>query len=234
MQPLAVDCRNIVKTFQRHTIPINMLQDRLLKWHLRGRLMNIEALRDVSLSIKRGEWVGLYGANGSGKTTLLKIIAGLLRQESGEVFLDGRLSCFFELGVGFHLERRADENIYIHGLLQGMRKSEILRMTDRIIDFAGVRSHAELPLTCFSTGMRMRLAFAAASQIDADIYLFDEVLAVGDEEFKHKCWDYLAALKKAGKTVIIVNHILGNLNIACDRIVFLEKGKIINEKPVER
>jgi ABC-type polysaccharide/polyol phosphate transport system ATPase subunit len=225
MSDFAIQCRHISKAFTRHDIPVQRLQDKLLHW--RGRKsVRIEAVRDVSLDVRRGEWLGIYGPNGSGKTTLLKILAGLLPQDGGTVSVDGNPSCFFELGTGFHNERRARENIMIHCVLRGLSRRETLDVTERIIDIAGVRSHVDLPLKCYSTGMRMRLAFAAASQIDTSVYIFDEILAVGDEEFRRQCWGHLDALKKRGKTAVIVSHYYGELEHCCDRIVSFDQGTI--------
>jgi ABC-type polysaccharide/polyol phosphate transport system ATPase subunit len=234
MEPPVIDCRDISKTFVRHVVPVSMLQERMLKPRLRRNTVRIDALHPVSLTVAKGEWVGLYGPNGSGKTTLLKIIAGIVRQDRGSVRLQGRTSCFFELGTGFHPERRADENIYLHGLLRGMSARDIHSMTDQIIDTAGVRSHAELPLKCYSTGMQMRLSFAAAAQVDADVYLFDEILAVGDAAFQEQCWLHLASLKKRGKTALMVSHHLGELERICDRIVLLEKGRVTGTQAVTK
>lgn len=234
MDPPTIDCRNIVKTFLQRKVPMRLLQDRILRWRIHSDRIRIEALRGVSLAARKGEWVGLFGANGSGKTTLMKIIAGIMRQDAGEVSTDGRLSCFFELGVGFHLERCADENIRLHGLLQGMHRTDIRRLTDVIISVAGVRSHANLPLKCYSTGMRMRLAFAAASQVDADIFLFDEILAVGDTDFQKKCWWYLHALKRAGKTGVIASHNMDNLERICDRIEIMDRGILTGSHPIRQ
>jgi|GEM_PF-1736846 ABC-type polysaccharide/polyol phosphate transport system ATPase subunit len=226
MPDIAIDCRNLVKFFRKQKIPIRLLQDRILRHRLHGERIQIDALRGLSLTVHQGEWIGLFGPNGSGKSTLLKVLAGIIKPDYGTVQINGRLSCFFELGVGFHSERRADENIYLHGLLQGMRRREILQMTDHIIDVAGVRSHCNLPLKCYSTGMRFRLAFAAASQVDADIFLFDEILAVGDTQFQLQCWEHLASLKRSGKTGLLVSHNLNDLKKTCDRILFIDHGQI--------
>ncbi|OGJ65248.1 hypothetical protein A3A67_03350 [Candidatus Peribacteria bacterium RIFCSPLOWO2_01_FULL_51_18] len=228
MLPITIDCQNLAKTFLREKIPLRLLQDRILKRKLHGDMVRIDALKNVSLQARRGEWVGVYGPNGSGKSTMLKIIAGIMKSDRGSVQVSGRLSCFFELGVGFHTERRADENIYLHGLIQGMSRREILKLTDRIIDKAGVRSHFELPLKCYSTGMRLRLAFAAASEINADVFLFDEILAVGDADFKAGCWRHLFEMKKAGKTGLLVSHDMAELDRICDRVIMLEKGVVLN------
>ncbi len=230
MSDVLLRCTGVTKTYERAVINSVMLQDRLLKWHLQRKRVTVHALQGVSLEVKRGEWLGIYGHNGSGKTTLLRILAGLLIADTGTVQHKGSMSCFFELGIGFHPERCAEENIYLHGLLQGFSQKEITVMTDRIIDFAGIRSHLDLPIKCYSTGMKMRLAFAAAAQVESDIYLFDEVLAVGDVAFQRECLLYMREMRRAGKTVILVSHGIDALQKFCDRIITLDHGKIIRDE----
>ena len=159
MSQHAVSCIGIGKRFTKYVVPSVMLQDRILRWRRHGKHWSHTALKDITLSIGKGEWVGLYGPNGSGKTTLLRILAGLMPPDSGTVSTTGKLSCFFELGVEFHPERSAVENIYLHGLIHGVEPKVILKQTDEIIQRAGVESHRDLPIKCYSTGMRMRLAF---------------------------------------------------------------------------
>jgi len=147
------------------------------------------------------------------------------------VVCSGKLSCFFTLGVGFHPERLAEENIFFHGLLHGMGKEEIRQSTENIIDFARTpRSHRHLPLKCYSQGMQNRLAYAAAAHIDADVYLFDEVLAVGDKAFQDQCKEHMHAMKRKGTSAILVLHNEEALEEYCDRILYIEEGKIVRER----
>ena len=176
--------------------------------------------------------MGIYGANGSGKTTLLRILAGLMPPDSGLVKQTGTLSCFFDLSAGFHPERTAPENIYLHGLLHGRSPAAIRGTIDAVIGLAGTESHRDLPMKCYSTGMNLRVAFAACVLMDSDIYLFDEILAVGDAEFQKKCRLHLRRLKKEKKTAMLVNHSLDMLRLFCDRILFLEEGVIVREERV--
>lgn len=211
-----------------------MLQDRILRWRKHRKQWTHEAVRDVSFSVERGEWIGIYGPNGSGKTTLLKMLAGLLPPDSGVVNRNASMTCFFELGVGFHPERTAAENVMMHGLLHGLTGTQIRRQTDEIIQFAGVETHRDLPLKCFSLGMQLRLGFAAAAHIDSEMYLFDEILAVGDHAFQLQCWKKLESMKHAGKSAILVSHVLGDLERICDRILHVENGTIIREQLIVR
>lgn len=233
MSDTVLSCKGISKSFEQFVYPSVMLQDRLLHWRRHRKRWSIDVLRDVSISIRRGEWVGIYGPNGTGKTTLLRILAGLLPADAGTVERSGKLSCFFELGVGFHPERSAAENIYLHGLLHGLSPAVIRARTDEIISFAGVELHRDLPIKCYSSGMNSRLAYAAASIIDADVYLFDEVFAVADQAYQKKCTEHMAGLRKQGKTALIVNHGLEGLRTYCDRILHFENGRIVKEEIIE-
>jgi ABC-type polysaccharide/polyol phosphate transport system ATPase subunit len=233
MQDIVIHATGISKSYQRSVISSVLLQDRILKWRLQRKKVIVHALKDVSLTVKKGEWLGIYGHNGSGKTTLLRILAGLLQPDTGHVTRRGSLSCFFELGVGFHPERKAEENIYIHGLLQGYSRKEIQTITRDIIAFAGIESHIDLPLKCYSTGMQLRLAYAAAAQVDRDLYFFDEVFAVGDVAFQHLCMQQMLELRERGKTVLIVSHTYGNLTAFCDRIITMEHGVIHREESID-
>jgi ABC-type polysaccharide/polyol phosphate transport system ATPase subunit len=228
----ALACTNLTKTFRRMVVPSGRLQDRLLNAPFHRKAWSINAVDNVSLSVKQGEWVGIYGHNGSGKTTLLRILAGLMPQDAGTVVRSRPLACFFDLGAGFHLERRAEENIFFHGLLHGLHRKDINALIPRIIEFAGVGSHADLPLKCYSTGMRMRLAFAVVAHIDTDIYLWDEVAAVGDSDFQKKCIGHLRSLKARGKSAVLVSHGMGDLRTLCDRIIYMQNGRIVQEERI--
>ena len=219
-----LSCIGVSKTFNRMIVPTVMLQDRVLRWRKHRERWSIQALKDISFDVAPGEWIGLYGPNGSGKTTLMRILGGLMLPDSGTVQVEGRVCSLSAFGTGFHMERTAEENIYFHGLLHGIPRNKVRESTDHIIEFAGVESHRDLPLKCYSTGMRARLAFAAASQIDSEIYLLDEVLAVGDFAFQQKCWGYFDEMRKAGKTVVLVSHEEGHLKRFCDRVYYLEQG----------
>lgn len=225
MQPV-LSCTGVHKIFLQAKVPSAMLQDHVLRRSLLKERMTIEAVSDASLALIPGEWIGLYGPNGSGKTTFLRILGGLLYHERGLVERNGQLSCFLGLGTGFHPERTARENVYFHGLLHGLSDSEISAMIPDVIAFAGTETHQDLPLKCYSSGMQLRLAFSAAVHIDADVYLFDELLAVGDREFQKKCEAKLLELKTKGAAAIIVSHDREQLERLCDRVLEMESGKI--------
>lgn len=230
MEAAVIDCRGISKTFVQSTIPMVSLQDRILHLGRRPEVIRIEALHPCDIAVKKGEWVAVCGPNGSGKTTMMKIISGLMPSDTGSVRLDGTVSTFFDLGIGFHPERPARENIRLHGLIHGLTPSEITALTDSILEFADIGPFVDLPLKCYSTGMRLRLAFAAAAHVDADVYLFDEILAVGDRGFQKKCLKYIIGLKKAGKTAMIVGNNFAGLSLFADRVLMLEHGRITGEK----
>jgi ABC-type polysaccharide/polyol phosphate transport system ATPase subunit len=219
MSDYAIDCTGISKSFTQRTIPVRRLQDWILRLGGRGQTIRTDAIHPMNLQIKRGEWLGVYGPNGSGKTTLLKMIAGLLRPNKGTIVVDGTLSTFFDLGIGFHPERAARENIYLHGLLNGLSRAEIKILTEDILRFADIGVAEDLPFKCYSTGMKMRLAFAASAHI-----------AVGDLDFQQKCQAYIKSLRAKGKTAILVAHQLPMLKELSDRIVFLDRGKIVESR----
>lgn len=218
-----LSCTGIWKTFDQRLMPSSMLQDRILRWRTHRKTWSCTVLKDVSLSLKKGEWIGMYAPNGSGKTTLLRILAGILPPDKGIVERTGTMSCFFDLTAGFHPERSAPENIYLHGLLHGRTPEHIRSTIEQVIEFSGTASHRDLPMKCYSTGMNLRVAFAASAIIDADVYLFDEVLAVGDVAFQEKCKSHLSKLRQKGKSAIIVSHEIKDLEL-CDQIFTLENG----------
>jgi len=204
-----------------------LLRDHIIQRKRKEPHWSVQALDNVSLSIKKGEWVGIYGPNGGGKTTLLSILAGLLPPDSGKVKCNGELSCFFGLGAGFHPERTAYENAYFHGLLNGMTHKESKKLLQEIINYAEVESHKDIPFKYYSNGMKMRLGFSAAVHTDADIYLLDEVSAVGDKSFRQKSMETFLELKSQGKTVVMVGQSKPQLSEICDRIFCMQDGKIV-------
>lgn len=183
-------------------------------------------LRDISFNVNKGDWIGLIGRNGSGKSTLLKLLSGIYSQDAGEVKIRGRIVQFLELGVGFNQDLTGRENIYLNGIVMGMSHKEVDRKFDRIVEFAEIKKFLDLPLKNYSSGMKLRLAFAVAANIDADVYLLDEVLAVGDMNFQKKSLSVFNRLKHEGKTVILVSHNMNQIREYCNKAIYLKDGKI--------
>ena len=184
-----------------------------------------EALTDVSFQVTKGSTFGVVGRNGSGKSTALKLVAGITKPTSGTVRVDGRMSALIELGAGFHPEISGRENVFINGIMLGLTKREIEQRFDDIVDFAEMREFIDAPVKTYSSGMYMRLGFAVAIHVDPDVLLVDEVLAVGDEGFAHKCFDKFAEFKRRGKTILLVTHSLGLVERFCDEAVWLDDGR---------
>lgn len=196
---------------------------------IRGRKTDtFEALRDVSIAVEPGASLGIIGRNGSGKSTLLKLLAGVTLPSQGEVIVRGRIASLLELGAGFHPILTGRENIYLNAGLLGMRRAQVDQVLDAIIDFSGIREFIDQPVDTYSSGMYVRIAFAVAVHVNPDIFLVDEVLSVGDEEFQRKCRTRIGELREQGKTIVFVSHDLGIVNAICDRVVLLDKGRMIN------
>jgi lipopolysaccharide transport system ATP-binding protein len=187
----------------------------------------IWALRDVSFEVRRGEVLGLIGANGAGKSTLLKILSRITDPTEGRVVLSGRIGSLLEVGTGFHPELTGRENIYLNGTILGMRRAEIQRHFDEIVDFAGMETFLDTPVKRYSSGMQVRLAFAVAAHLQPEILLVDEVLAVGDAEFQQKCLGKMKDVTREGRTVIFVSHNLAAVRSLCSRALVLEHGALV-------
>ena len=185
-----------------------------------------DALKDVSFSVDSGEFFGIFGPNGSGKSTLLRILAGIYIPDSGRVHVNGLLSPFIELGVGFNLELNARDNIRINATLSGLTSSELDKKFERIFEFSELERFVDQKLKNYSSGMLVRLAYSIAIQIPFDVLLLDEVLAVGDESFQQKCFATFERFKEEGKTVVLVTHDLNLLSRFCDRVLLIENGVV--------
>jgi ABC-type polysaccharide/polyol phosphate transport system ATPase subunit len=196
---------------------------------LRGRRARYEefwALRDVSFDVAVGTTFGLIGENGSGKSTLLKCIARILRPDEGTIASQGKISALLELGAGFHPELSGRENIYLNAAILGLTKKKVNSKLDDIVEFAGLEQFIDTPVKHYSSGMYMRLGFSIAINVEPDILLVDEILAVGDESFQRKCTEKFSDLREAGKTIIIVTHALGTVRTLCDDVALLEHGRV--------
>jgi ABC-type polysaccharide/polyol phosphate transport system ATPase subunit len=183
------------------------------------------ALNDVSFGVPKGAAFGVIGRNGSGKSTALKLIAGITKPTSGSVRVDGRVSALIELGAGFHPEISGRENVFINGMMLGLSKRDIEKRFDAIVDFAELRDFIDAPVKTYSSGMYMRLGFAVAINVDPDVLLIDEVLAVGDESFTHKCFDSFRDFRRRGKTILLVTHSLAMVERLCDQAIWLDAGE---------
>jgi lipopolysaccharide transport system ATP-binding protein len=187
------------------------------------------ALRDVNFAVKRGESLGIIGHNGAGKSTILKLLSNITTPSAGRIHINGRLSALLEVGSGFHPELTGRENTYLSGSILGMRRSEITKKLDSIIDFAGVRRFIDLPVKRYSSGMYVRLGFAISAHLDPDILLLDEVLAVGDMGFQEKCKKRILELHEQGTTLVFISHDLSAVRSLCERVILMQQGQIIGE-----
>jgi ABC-2 type transport system ATP-binding protein len=194
----------------------------------RARYREFQALKGVSFEIAEGTTFGLIGENGSGKSTLLKCIAKILRPERGTITTVGKISALLELGAGFHPELSGRENVYLNGAILGLSKKQLDARFDEIVAFAGLEEFIDSPVKNYSSGMYVRLGFSVAINVDPDILLVDEVLAVGDEAFQRKCSEKFAELKQSGKTIIVVSHALGTMRTLCDQLALLEHGNLVD------
>jgi ABC-type polysaccharide/polyol phosphate transport system ATPase subunit len=215
----------VSKTFTIPREQVHTLKERALHPFRRAGHDDLRALRDVSFAVEPGEFFGIVGRNGSGKSTLLKCLAGIYRIDKGAIYVDGRMSTFIELGVGFNMDLAAYDNVILNATMLGLSQRETRARYDRIIDFAELREFADLKLKNYSSGMLVRLAFAVMIQVDAEILLIDEVLAVGDAAFQQKCYDEFARIRRSGTTVLFVTHDMNAVQRFCDRAVLLEHGR---------
>lgn len=191
------------------------------------------ALCDVSFEIERGECVALIGHNGAGKSVLLRVLSRVTRPTAGEAFLYGRVGAVLDVGVGFNRELTGLENIFLQGAILGIRKKDLAKKLDAIIDLSGMSEFLQEPLKTYSNGMQVRLAFAVAAQLEPEILMMDEVLAVADEDFIHVCVEKLRELKRQGRTIVLASHDLSLLEQVCDRALWLETGRLVGNGPIE-
>jgi ABC-2 type transport system ATP-binding protein len=229
----AIEIRNINKQFVlRHT---RSLKEALV-WLLRGRKGDLSkkfhALRDLSLDVEHGETVALLGLNGSGKSTLLKHISGVMLPDTGTVRTGGRVAGLIEVGAGFHPDLSGRDNVFLNGAILGMTEAQIKEKFDSIVEFAEIGEFIDTEVKFYSSGMYLRLAFSVAVHTDPDVFLVDEILAVGDEPFQKKCLAKIKELAAAGKTLVVVSHDLDLVAHVCERGVLLEHGRVIMDGPV--
>src|SRR4029079_3286505 len=225
----AITITNASKVYRRYSQrrQLTTLKSALLSRSLTRDLRPDEtfaAVRDVTVSVPRGRTLGVIGRNGSGKSTLLKLVAGITKPTTGTVHVNGRISALIELGAGFHPAISGRENVFINGIMLGLSKREIAQRFDEIVEFAELQDFIDAPVKTYSSGMYMRLGFAVAIHVDPDVLLVDEVLAVGDEGFTHKCLDKFAEFKRRGKTILLVTHALGLVERFCDEALWMDAG----------
>ncbi len=229
MNDFAVDVRNVSKRFRLAHGQYNSLKERLIHGGKRQNVEDFWALDEVSLTVGQGETLGILGRNGSGKSTLLKCICGVLQPTKGEVAVRGKLAGLLELGAGFQQDLTGRENIYLNGSLLGMSKREVDRAFDAIVDFSELEEFIDGPVKFYSSGMAVRLGFAVAVNVDPDVLVVDEVLAVGDERFQRKCIDRVNQFQKEGRTILLVTHAADTVRSICDRGIVLSHGRMVAE-----
>ena len=229
----AIEVRNINKRFVlRHTRSMK----EAFVWLVKGRRGDLsekfDALKDVSLNVEQGETVALLGLNGSGKSTLLKHISGVMRPDSGTVGTRGRVAGLIEVGAGFHHDLSGRDNVYLNGAILGMTEEEINEKFDSIVEFSEIGQFIDTEVKFYSSGMYLRLAFSVAVHTDPEVFLVDEILAVGDEPFQKKCIDKIKELAGEGRTLVVVSHDLDLVSRICERGILLEHGEITMDAPV--
>jgi ABC-type polysaccharide/polyol phosphate transport system ATPase subunit len=224
----AVSVRHVSKTFRLPHQRYHTLKERTLHPFRSRSYDELRAVQDVSVEIAPGEFFGIVGRNGSGKSTLLKCLAGIYNIDGGELTVNGRLSPFIELGVGFNPDLTARDNVIINAIMLGLSRKEAVERFDDIVAFAELEDFVDLKLKNYSSGMHVRLAFATAVEVDAEILLIDEVLAVGDAAFQQKCFDEFMRLRREGRTMLFVTHDMASVERFCDRAMLLDAGRVID------
>jgi len=223
----AISVSHLNKSFRLPSEQYRTLKERALHPFRTSRSSVLHAVEDVSLEIGNGEFFGIVGRNGSGKSTLLKCLAGIYQIDGGTIEINGRLSPFIELGVGFNANLTARDNVMINAIMLGLSRKEAEQRFDSIVSFAELEDFMDLKLKNYSSGMQVRLAFSVAIQVHAEIVLIDEVLAVGDAAFQQKCFDEFMRMKAEGRTIVFVTHDMGAIERFCDRAMLMERGRIV-------
>lgn len=221
----AIKVTDMTKKFKIYSDKPSTLKERLVFWK-KNKTEERIVLKNINLKIKKGETVALIGTNGSGKSTLLKLMTKIIYPTEGKIITEGKLTSLLELGAGFHPDFTGRENIYFNASIFGLTKKEIDKRIDDIIKFSELEDFIDNPIRTYSSGMYMRLAFSVAINVDAEILLIDEILAVGDQHFQEKCFAKLEELKESDKTIVIVTHSLEAVNKICNRAIWIRDGKI--------
>lgn len=221
----AIEIKKMYKDFVIYGDKANTLKEKILRFGKSKKEVR-HVLKNINIDIKPGESVALIGVNGSGKSTLLKLITKIIYPNAGYVKTNGKVSSLLELGAGFHPDFSGRENIYFNAAIFGLSKKDIDERIEKIIDFSELREFIDTPVRTYSSGMYMRLAFSVAINVDADIILIDEILAVGDQHFQDKCIKKMLELKSEGKTMVFVSHSLESVKLLCDRTIWINNGKV--------
>ena len=229
----AIEVRNMTKSFKSYSDKAWTLKERLVRGWKKNNNEVFTVLKDINIDIKIGDTVALIGVNGSGKSTLLKLMTKIIYPNKGTVETKGKLTSLLELGAGFHPDFTGRENIYFNAAIFGLTKQEIDKRIDKIIEFSELGEFIDSPIRTYSSGMYMRLAFAVAINVDADILLIDEILAVGDQHFQDKCFAKLEELAKSDMTIVIVAHGMAALKRLCDRGIWINNGVVAMDGPFE-
>ena len=224
----AIVVDHVYKDFKLYYDKANTLKEKILFFSKKSKSKNdvLHVLKNINITIDKGESVALIGTNGSGKSTLLKLMTKIIYPNKGKIKINGKLTSLLELGAGFHPDFSGRENIYFNSSIFGLTRKEIDKRVDEIIEFSELKDFIDNPDRTYSSGMYMRLAFSIAINVDADILLIDEILAVGDQHFQEKCFKKLKELKEEGKTIVIVTHSMNQVKEFCDRAVWLYKGDV--------
>ncbi|MBQ8891806.1 MAG: ABC transporter ATP-binding protein [Bacilli bacterium] len=222
---VVIRIRNLYKDFKLNSDKPRTLKEKLIRSGS-NKVERLTILKNINLDIKRGETVALIGTNGSGKSTLLKLMTKIIYPTKGTIETYGKLTSLLELGAGFHPDFTGRENIYFNAAIFGLTKQEIEKRLDEIIDFSELGDFIDSPVRTYSSGMYMRLAFSIAINVDAEILLIDEILAVGDQHFQDKCFKKLTELKESDKTIVIVTHSMSQVKKLCNRAIWIKDGKV--------
>ena len=235
MGKLAIELDNVSVRFRLPVERVSTLQETVIRWlQRRMRYADLWALRDLSLCVEQGEIVGIIGRNGAGKSTLLRVIAGVIKPTAGTVLTNGRLVPLIDLSAGFDMELTGRENIFLNGALFGLSKGQMDGKVESIIDFAELPAFIDAPMRTYSSGMIVRLGFAIVAQMEADVLLVDEVLAVGDERFQQKCAERFQRFREDGVTIVLVSHSMALIQSLCSRAIWLEQGSVAGEGPARQ